>query len=78
MIFNIIKIKDTHTLLEAIDILKDKKLNFAGVFSSQTHKCIGIITLKQIFEKIVLKEFKDHDIRAQFRWNKPKQARNVE
>ena len=33
-------------------------------------KCIGIITLKQIFDKIVLKKFKDNDIRVKIHLNK--------
>jgi hypothetical protein len=32
-------------------------------------KCIGIITLKQIFDKIVLKKFKDNDIRVHIHLN---------
>jgi hypothetical protein len=30
----------------------------------ETNKCLGIITLKQIFEKLVLKEFNDNDVRV--------------
>ena len=63
------QIKDTQTLLDAIDILKNKKINLAVVIN-EAGKCKGIITLKQIFEKIVLKEFKDDDIQVHIEFNK--------
>ena len=37
---------------------------------NEAGKCKGIITLKQIFEKIVLKEFKDDDIQVHIEFNK--------
>lgn len=58
-----VQIKQNCTLLDAIDILKSKKINFAVVIN-EAGICKGIVTLKQIFEKIVLKEFKDDDIQA--------------
>lgn len=52
-----------------MDILKTKKINF-GIVQNELEKCIGIITLKQIFDKIVLKKFKDNDIRVKIHLNK--------
>lgn len=51
-------INSKQSLLDAIDILKTKKINFA-ILVNDSKKCEGIITLKQIFDKIVLKKFKD-------------------
>lgn len=62
-------INSKETLLDAIDILKSKKINFAIVIND-SKKCQGIITLKQIFDKIVLKKFKDNEIRVQIHLNK--------
>ena len=56
-------------LLEAIDKLKTKRINFAIVVN-EADKCLGIVTLKQIFEKLVLKEFKDDDIQANIQWSR--------
>ena len=61
--------KQNISLFDAIDQLKTKKINFAVVIS-ESGKCQGIITLKQIFEKLVLKEFKDDDIQANIHWHK--------
>lgn len=64
------------TLLDAIDILKNKKVNFGVVIDdsgkdrNNLKKCVGIITFKEIFEKIVLKKFKDNDIRVHIHLNK--------
>ena len=59
------------SLLDCIDILKNKKINFAIVINNdEQRKCVGIITFKEIFEKIVLKKFKDNDIRVHIHLNK--------
>ena len=60
----IIEITDSLTLLEAIDILRTNKTNFAAVVHHESRLCMGIITLKQIFENLVLKEFNDNDVRV--------------
>lgn len=65
----VVEIGEKKTLLDAIDILKTKKINFA-IVTNDKGVCKGIVTLKQIFEKIVLKEFKDDDIRAHIEMNK--------
>lgn len=44
-------------------------MNF-GIIVNNAKKCLGIITLKQIFDKIVLKKFKDNDIRVHIHLNK--------
>ena len=46
--------KPKTNLLDAIDMLKNKKINFA-IIINELNKCQGIVTLKQIFEKLVLK-----------------------
>lgn len=69
IITEITKINESATLLEAIDLLKSNKTNFAAVIHQETKKCSGIITLKQIFEKLVLKEFKDNDVRLHINLN---------
>ena len=56
-------------LLDAIDVLKTKRINFA-IIVNEFNKCQGIVTLKQIFEKLVLKEFKDDDIQANIQWSR--------
>lgn len=43
-----VEIKQNISLLEAIDVLKSKKINFAIVMN-EAGKCQGIVTLKQIF-----------------------------
>ena len=63
VINNVVQIEQKSTLLDAIDTLKSKRINFGVVINDGGH-CKGIVTLKQIFEKIVLKEFKDDDIQA--------------
>lgn len=64
-----VKILATESLLNAIDQLRNKKINFAAVVN-EAGACQGIITLKQIFEKITLKNFNDDDVRAGFNWNR--------
>jgi len=66
----IVQINEGSTLLEAIDIFRTNKTNFAAVVHHETKKCMGIITLKQIFEKLVLKEFNDTDVRVNLHLNK--------
>ena len=66
----IIKVNENNNLLSIIDTLKSKKINFAAVVGEEG-KCKGIITLRQIFEKITLKEFQDNDVRTGFNWNRP-------
>jgi CBS domain containing-hemolysin-like protein len=55
--------------LEAISDLKTKRINFS-IVTNESDKCVGILTLKQIFEKIVLKIFKDDDIRVNIYFSK--------
>lgn len=43
-----VEIKQNCTLLESIDTLKSKKINFALVMND-AGQCKGIVTLKQIF-----------------------------
>ena len=57
-------------MLEAVDIFRTNKTNFGEVFHHETKKCIGFITLKQIFEKLVLKEFNDNDVRVKLNQDK--------
>jgi len=40
--------KQKTNLLDAIDILKNKRINFA-IIVNDSGKCKGIVTLKQIF-----------------------------
>lgn len=68
MITKVLTIKEADNLLDAIDKLKTEKINF-GIVTNENGKCRGIITLKQIFEKIVLKEFKDDDIQGNLEFN---------
>lgn len=66
----IVQISEGSTLLEAIDSFRTNKTNFAAVVHHETKKCLGIITLKQIFEKLVLKEFNDSDVRVKLNLEK--------
>ncbi len=45
----IVQINEGSTLLEAIDIFRANKTNFAAVVHHENKKCLGVITLKQIF-----------------------------
>lgn len=51
-------------------------MNFAIVVNN-AKKCVGVITLKQIFDKMVLKKFKDDDIRVHIHLNKQVRIDNV-
>ena len=64
------QISEASTLLEAIDSFRTNKTNFASVVHHETKKCMGIITLKQIFEKLVLREFNDTDVRVKLNLEK--------
>jgi CBS domain containing-hemolysin-like protein len=55
--------------LDAIDKLKTQRTNFA-IVTNDLNKSVGLITLKQIFDRIVLKKFKDDDIRVHIHLNK--------
>jgi CBS domain containing-hemolysin-like protein len=68
IIQSVLQINMHSTLLDAIHTLKTNKINFAIVM--EKGKCVGILTLKQIFEKIVLKKFKDDDIRVHIHLSK--------
>lgn len=69
VINNPVYIDINQTLLDTIDILKSKRINF-GIVIKDGKSCVGIITLKQIFDKIVLKKFKDKDLRVHIHLNK--------
>lgn len=43
----------------------------AMVYNQTSTKATGMITLKKIFEQLVLQEFLDDDNQVQFRWNTP-------
>ena len=75
----IAKLNENLTLLDAIDQLKEKNINFAIVYDDNS-KATGMITLKKIFEKLVLREFLDDDNQAQYRWNQtdPKEGKEQE
>lgn len=49
------RLNENLTLLDAIDQLKKKHVNFGVVIDEQTNKATGMITLKKIFEKLVLR-----------------------
>lgn len=49
------KISTKQTLLDLIEQFKKNKKNFAAVINPENQKCVGIITLKQIFVELVLK-----------------------
>lgn len=48
------KLNENLTLLDAIDQLKKKHVHFGIVIDEQNNKATGMITLKKIFEKLVL------------------------
>lgn len=52
-----------------MDLLKTQRNNFA-IVTDDKNQSKGIITLKQIFDKLVLKKFKDNDIRVHIHLNK--------
>lgn len=63
------RLNENLTLLDAIDQLKKKHVNFAVVTDEQNStKATGMITLKKIFEKLVLREFLDDDNQMQYNW----------
>ena len=62
------RLNENLTLLDAIDQLKKKHVNFGVVIDEQTNKATGMITLKKIFEKLVLREFLDDDNQMQYNW----------
>ena len=72
------KLNENLTLLDAIDQLKKKQVNFALVIDEESGKATGMITLKKIFEKLVLKEFQDDDHQLQFNWNLSNAAENLQ
>lgn len=49
------KLNENLTLLDAIDQMKKKNSTLAIVIDENTNKSTGIITLKKIFEKLVLR-----------------------
>jgi len=69
VVHSIAKLNENLTLLDAIDQLKEKNINFAMVYDENNNKATGMITLKKIFENLVLREFLDDDNQAQYRWN---------
>ena len=54
IIQHIAKLNENLTLLDAIDQIKGKNINFAIVYDKE-NKATGMITLKKIFEKLVLR-----------------------
>lgn len=64
----IAKLNESMTLLDAIGQLKVKNINLAMVYDDNNNKATGMITLKKVFEKLVLKEFLDDDNQVQFKW----------
>ena len=68
IVLHTIRLNENLTLLDAIDQLKQKRVNFAIVVEEGTDRATGMITLKKIFEKLVLKEFQDDDHQLQFNW----------
>jgi CBS domain containing-hemolysin-like protein len=67
----ITKLNENMTLLDAVDQLKAKNMNFAMVYDQNNARATGMITLKKIFELLVLREFLDDDNQAQYRWQQP-------
>jgi CBS domain containing-hemolysin-like protein len=65
------KLNEGMTLLDAVDQLRAKGINFAMVYDQNNTRAAGMITLKKIFELLVLREFLDDDNQAQYRWEKP-------
>ena len=65
------KLNENMTLLDAVDQLKAKNINFAMVYDENNTKATGMITLKKIFELLVLREFLDDDNQAQYIWQQP-------
>ena len=45
----IVKLNESLTLLDAIDQLKEKHVNFAMVYDESNNKATGMITLKKVF-----------------------------
>ena len=68
---SVTKLNEEMTLLDAVDQLKEKNINFAMVYDQNNTKATGMITLKKIFELLVLREFQDDDHQAQYRWQQP-------
>lgn len=62
------KLNENLTLLDAISQLKEKNINLAMVYDDNNLKATGMITLKKIFEKLVLREFLDDDNQIQYKW----------
>ena len=52
---HITKLNEEMTLLDAVDQLKEKNINFAMVYDQNNTKATGMITLKKIFELLVLR-----------------------
>lgn len=77
IILPIQRLSENLTLLDAVDQLKKKHVNFAVVTDEQASaKATGLITLKKIFEKLVLREFLDDDNQIQYNWSQ--QAQQVD
>ena len=55
VVHNITKLPENLTLLDAVDQLKEKNINFAMVYDENNLKATGMITLKKIFEQLVLR-----------------------
>ena len=71
-----VKVQGSSNLLNAVDSLRNNKSNFA-IIVGEGSECLGIITLRQIFEKITLKKFNDDDVRTNFHWNRPDKIAEV-
>ncbi|CAM6002229.1 unnamed protein product [Sphagnum balticum] len=59
------------TLLDTIDELKKKSVNFGIAVDESSGKATGMITVKKIFENLVLREFLDDDNQVEYRWDQP-------
>ncbi len=68
------RLNENLTLLDAVEQLKKKHVNLAVVVSEDSSKASGMITLKKIFEKLVLREFLDDDNQMQYNWTQQTQA----
>lgn len=77
IILPIQKLNENLTLLDAVDQLKKKHVNFGVVIDEQSSsKATGMITLKKIFEKLVLREFLDDDNQMQYNWTQMAQDKD--
>lgn len=72
------RLNEELTLLDAVDQLKKKYVNLGVVVGEDSAKATGMITLKKIFEKLVLREFLDDDNQMQYNWTLQAQTEKME